>query len=85
MVGCEICCRSVKTTKHHLIPNCKMKRSKEIRKKKRTINVCEECRVEIHRVFTNEELRAVYNRIFRIKINPIIRKHIKNIRRVKIT
>ena len=66
---CEICGCFENLTKHHLIPQVKNKYA--LKKKlqnqnidiEKTINICSLCHTTIHALFTENELRDIYNNI----------------------
>ena len=68
---CPICDRDVeKMTKHHLKPTVKVVNIVKgivTLKKSGKIPMCETCQREIHRRFSNEELRNEFNTIERLR------------------
>ena len=75
-ITCPICKRLTPEKyqeKHHLVPRAK--------KGKETERVCINCGDMVHKTFTNNELRDVYNTIEAIKAHPAIQKWIKWIRK----
>jgi len=60
---CELCDRSIKTEKHHLIPGDK---------RSDIAYVCELCHKQIHMLFTNGELRKKHYTIKRLLVMPKI-------------
>lgn len=60
---CEICGLEVPLTKHHLVPQ-QVSRHKNKYLKHDESNflwICEECHSQIHALFSNQELKEVYN------------------------
>ena len=60
---CELCDRSIKTEKHHLVPGDK---------RSDIAYVCELCHKQIHMLFTNGELRKKYYTTKRLLLVPKI-------------
>ncbi len=72
-IGCEICERETKATKHHLVPKNK--------KDSDTTSLCSPCHRQIHTNFTNYELKNEYNTVERIKNSNRMKSFIRWIRR----
>ena len=75
-IMCELCERDVLkegSEKHHLIPG-KRKWKKIRRKDIKTIRVCWNCADQIHKLFTNSELRREYNTLEKLKASEKIQK-----------
>jgi len=67
---CVLCKRKVEgLVKHHLIP--KQKGGKD------TILVCIPCSKQIHALFSNRELKQIYNTLNKLKSSGKIKKWIK--------
>jgi hypothetical protein len=62
---CRICERTLKLTRHHLIPqqlHAKyMKKGMEKDHLNKTVDICRLCHSTVHRLFTNSELASTYN------------------------
>lgn len=73
---CSLCHRRVSQTyyeKHHLTPHCK--------KSNEFVGVCRDCADQVHKLFTNNELRDIYNSLESLLSNEKIQKWIKWIRK----
>jgi len=72
-MNCVICEREVPgerfLEKHHLIPKCG--------KGKDTVKVCVDCGDQIHVLFTEKELRDIYNTVEKLKSNERMQKWIR--------
>ena len=69
---CTLCEREIPEEyrgKHHLTPRAKGGDE--------TIIVCTDCGNQIHMLFTNNELRDLYNTVESLKAHPAMRKWIK--------
>lgn len=75
--SCVLCGRTMtsreEAEKHHLIPR--------VKKGKETIRVCVDCGNQIHRLFTNVELKYTYNSLEALKQDPRMQKWIKWVRK----
>lgn len=61
---CVLCKREKELTKHHLIPKTLHKRYRKKFGKlrlKETVDVCDDCHSQIHKLFTEKELALEYN------------------------
>lgn len=75
-MNCSLCGRDTPETyqeKHHLTPRSK--------KGKETIIVCVDCGNQVHRLFTNNELRDFYNTIEALRADPRMQKWIRWVRK----
>jgi len=79
--SCEICCREVRLTKHHVIPReiHKTMLKKGITKEYLdvTIGICRMCHSTIHRFFTNQELADQYYSVDLLLSNDKFMKYAK--------
>jgi len=76
-MNCPICKRKVSLTKHHLIPKVLHKRFKKKKKKynlKETIDICNDCHNQLHKVFTVKELALNINTLELIINNEKVKK-----------
>ena len=74
METCPLCNRAVETTTdHHLIPVSKGGKVK--------VPICIPCHNTIHDLFTNNELRDIYNTIEMLKAHDRFQKYLKWIRK----
>ena len=72
---CTICGRETPEEyqeKHHLVP--KAKGGKE------TIIVCIDCGNQLHKLFTNKELKSIYNTVTKILANEKVKKWVEWLR-----
>lgn len=70
-MNCSLCGRETPEAyreKHHLTPRSK--------KGKETILVCIDCGNQVHKLFTNNELRDKYNSLKALKSDPKVQKWI---------
>jgi hypothetical protein len=58
--------------KHHLVPAAKGGKNAEI--------VCIDCGDQIHQLFSNNELRDLYNTMDKLRVHPAVQKWIKWVR-----
>ncbi|MBD3261405.1 MAG: hypothetical protein GF334_06925 [Candidatus Altiarchaeales archaeon] len=75
--ACTLCGRDIPerryVEKHHLTPRSK--------KGRETIIVCSDCGNQVHRLFTNNELRDTYNTVEVLLSDPRMQKWIRWIRK----
>jgi len=69
-----------KQDEHHLIPKCFLKGSQK--KKAKKIILCRRCHNQIHKLFTNHELKNKYNTLYLLMAQPEIITFIKWITKV---
>jgi hypothetical protein len=61
---CPLCGQIGGLTKHHLVPKSQVKAAGTLHQSAR---ICSDCHIDIHHIFTNEELAAKYNTLERLK------------------
>jgi len=83
---CELCQRLVfETTRHHLIPRARHS-NRRIRKKhgkeklKKTVDLCDPCHSQVHRLLSEKELEATYNTLERLAGNSEIARYLNWVR-----
>lgn len=76
---CELCRREVPDKryleKHHLVPAAKGGKDVE--------HVCIDCGNQIHLLFSNNELRDLYNTMDKLRAHPAVQRWIKWVRSQK--
>jgi 5-methylcytosine-specific restriction enzyme A len=76
---CKLCGRNIPEKRyieeHHLIPASKGGKKKEV--------FCIDCGDQVHKLFTNNELRDKYNTVEKLKNDPSIYKWINWVRKRK--
>lgn len=75
---CELCGRPEQLTKHHLIPQCRLK---NVKKMIRILNpniiwICRPCHSNIHAVLSEKELETHYNTKRTLLSHPDVRKFV---------
>lgn len=81
MNKCILCDRDVPINyqeKHHLIPKSKKGKGTD------TAEVCVDCGDQLHKLFTNKELKDEYNTIDKLKTNEKIQKWIDWVKKRKL-
>lgn len=76
LLVCSLCCREVPKSyyeKHHLKPHCK--------KSKEFVWMCKDCADQVHELFTNNELRDIYNTLESLLANEKVQKWVKWVRK----
>jgi hypothetical protein len=73
---CVFCDREVLTRQHHIVP--KSKGGKE------TVSACESCENYIHKTWTHNELRDIYNNVETILSNEGFQKFLKWLKKQQI-
>lgn len=66
---CQFCKLTVETREHHLIPRCK--------NGKETVSACQTCEDFIHKTWSHNELRDVFNNVETITSNEGFKKFLK--------
>lgn len=76
---CELCGFGGKLTIHHLIPqNVSRHKNKYLKREESNfLYVCEECHSQIHALFTNHELKELYNTKDKLLSEPKFRKYVE--------
>lgn len=76
---CEICGLEVPLTKHHLIPVSQSRHKNKYLKNDESnfLWICEECHSQIHALFTNQELKDLYNTKELLLSNPKFKKYVE--------
>jgi hypothetical protein len=78
-IYCSLCCREVPgpqyLEKHHSVPAAKGGKKTEL--------VCIDCGDQIHVLFTNNELRDLYNTIDKLQEHPKVQIWVKWVRKQK--
>lgn len=76
---CELCGCETGITKHHLIPQQQSRHKNKYLKtdEGNFIHICEECHSQIHALFSNYELKTLYNTKELLLANPEFRKFVE--------
>ncbi len=78
--ACELCARTTRLTRHHLIPQTRHKNKKNKKTfsreevKTRIALLCPPCHSNVHATFDEKELEAVYNTVERLAADPRIER-----------
>ena len=76
---CEICGLECDVTKHHLVPQSQSRHKNEYLKtdEGNFLWVCTECHSQIHALFSNQELKTLYNTKELLLAEPRFRKFVE--------
>jgi len=75
---CELCKRTLDTTRHHLVPHeRRRKEKKNINENGVTADLCNCCHRKIHATFDNKTLARQYPTIEKLRGAPELQKYIR--------
>lgn len=76
---CEICGLEVPLTKHHLCPQSQSRHRNKYLKTEESnfLWICEECHSQIHALFSNIDLKNIYNTKEALLSNDRFRKYVE--------